>query len=62
MKKGLLEKSTWDEIDTFNGNIVYRNSKMNDIIIVTIKDNKITHENIESEVNEKLKINPKVAQ
>ena len=61
MKKGLLEKSSWDEIDTFNGNKAYRNSNMRDIIIVTINDNKITHENIENEVKEKLKINPKVA-
>lgn len=61
MKKGLLEKSLWDEIDTFNGNKAYRNSNMNDVIIVTINDNKIKHENIENEVKEKLKINPKVA-
>jgi len=61
MKKGLLEKSDWEEIGEFFGNIVYRNSNMKKIIIITINDNKITHENIEKEVNEKLKINPKVA-
>ena len=61
MKQGLLVKSTWDEIGTFSENIVYRNQKIKDVVIITINDNKITHENIETEVKEKLKINPKVA-
>jgi D-aminoacyl-tRNA deacylase len=61
MKKGILKKSTWEEIGKFNGNNVYKNSIIKDIIIITLNDNKITHENIENEVKENLKIEPKVA-
>ena len=61
IKKELLKQSNWDEIDTFYNNPVYRNSNMTDVIIVTINDDKITHENIDKEVEEKLKIKAKQA-
>jgi len=61
MKKGLLEQSKWEEINIFDGNGVYRNLIMKDVIIVTINDKKITHENIEQEVEQKLKIKPRQA-
>ena len=61
IKKSLLEQSSWDEIDTFYGNKVYRHSNMKDIVIVTINDRKIKHENLDKEVEGKLRIKPKQA-
>ena len=61
IKKELLKRSKWDEIDTFYNNPVFQNSKMNNIILVTITDDKITHENLDKEVEEKLGIKPKQA-
>ena len=43
----------------FNNNIVFRNSEMKEIIMVTINDEKIHHENIDKEIEEKLKIKVK---
>lgn len=61
IKKGLLEQSNWKEIDTFFNNPVYENSSINDVIIVTINDSKIKHENLEKELFEKLGLKPKLA-
>ncbi len=61
IKKGLLEQSGWDEIGTFNENKVYRHSNIKNIIIVTLNDRKITHENLEEEVEEILGLKPKQA-
>ena len=61
IKKELLEQSNWDEIDTFNDNTVYRHSSMKDIVIITINDKKITHENLEKEIEVKLEFKPKQA-
>jgi D-aminoacyl-tRNA deacylase len=61
IKKELLEQSKWDEIDIFNENTVYRHSSMKDVVIITINDRKITHENLEKEVEEKLGLKPKQA-
>ena len=61
IKKVLLKQTNWEEIDTFNKNIVYRHSNMKDIIIITINDRKIMHENLDKEVEEKLGIKPKQA-
>ncbi len=61
MKIGLLKQSSWEESGTFSKNIVYRNSNMKDIIIITINDNKITHEKLEEEVKGELKIEPRQA-
>ena len=61
IKKELLEQSKWEDIGTFNENSVYRHSIMKDVMIVTIKDRKITHENLEKEVEEKLGLKPKQA-
>jgi len=61
IKKSLLEQSTWDESGTFNGNIVYRHSTMKDVIIVTINDSKILHENLDKEVKDVLGIEAKQA-
>ena len=61
IKKELLEQSNWEEIDTFNDNTVYRHSRMKDIVIITINDKKITHENLEKEIEVKLEFKPKQA-
>jgi D-aminoacyl-tRNA deacylase len=56
IKNQLLKQAEWTEINNFQGNIVYRHSIMNDVIIVTINDRKIKHENLDKEVDEKLGI------
>ena len=61
IKNSLLEQISWEEIDTFYDNPVYRHTETKDIIIITIKDSKIYHENLDREVEEKLKIKPKQA-
>jgi D-aminoacyl-tRNA deacylase len=61
MKNILLEQTTWREYGIFFDAPVYQHTKMNDIIIVTIPDKKIRHENIDNEVKEKLNIEPKLA-
>jgi len=59
IKNSLLSQSSWDEIDTFNNQPVYRHAKMKDIVIITIQDRTIRHENIDKEAKEKLGIKPK---
>ena len=61
IKKSLLEQTTWKEQGIFFGEPVYQHTKMSDLIIVTIPDKKIGHENIDKEVIEKLKIKPRIA-
>jgi len=61
IKKGLLEQSSWNEIDTFYDNTVYKHSNMKDIVIITINDEMIRHENLDKEIEEKLGIKPKQA-
>jgi len=59
IKNSLLAQSPWDEIDTFNDQPVYRHAKMKDVIIITIKDRTLRHDNIDKEAKEKLGIEPK---
>jgi len=61
IKKSLLGQSIWDESGIFNGNTVYRHSTMKDVIIVTINDSKILHENLDKEVKDVLGIEAKQA-
>jgi len=61
IKKNLLQQTKWEEIDEFNGNTTYRHIDMKNIIMVTIKDRKITHEKLEQEVEEQLGVKPKQA-
>ncbi len=61
IKNCLLEQSQWDEIDMFSTHPVYRNLTMKDILIITINDRKITHENLDKEIENKLGIKPKQA-
>lgn len=59
IKNQLLKQAEWIEINNFQGNIVYRHSSMKDIIIITINDRKIKHENLDQEVDEELGIKTK---
>jgi D-aminoacyl-tRNA deacylase len=61
IKNHLLNQTKWEKINTFSQNPVYQHSQMNNIIMITINDRKITHENLGEEVKEKLKIDPKQA-
>ena len=61
IKKGLLEQNNWEEIDTLYNNPVYRHMDMKDIVLVTTNNRTIRHENIDKEIEEKLKIKPKQA-
>ena len=61
IKNCLLEQTTWEEQGTFYDTPVFRHQSMNNIILVTIPDKKIRHENIDIEVQEHLHIEPKLA-
>ena len=61
IKNHLLKQTKWEEINTFNQNPVYQHTEIKNIIMITINDRKITHENLEEEVKEKLEIKPRQA-
>lgn len=61
IKECLLKNSKWNNIDSFYENSVYENIKNKELIIITINDNKIFHDNIDIEVKKKLKLKPKLA-
>ncbi|MFH1014123.1 MAG: D-aminoacyl-tRNA deacylase, partial [Thermoplasmatota archaeon] len=61
IKNSLLEQTTWEEHGTFYNTPVFRHASMNDLVIVTIPDKKIRHENIDTEVFEQLHIEPRIA-
>jgi D-aminoacyl-tRNA deacylase len=57
----ILEQSEWEEINTFYNNPVYKNVDIKDIMLATINDRKIRHENLDKEIEKELKIKPKQA-
>ena len=61
IRNELLKLAEWDEIDTIFDNEVFRHSSMKDIILITLNDRKITHENLENEVEKELGLKPKQA-
>ena len=61
IKNSLLEQTTWEEQGTFYDTPTYRHISMNNLVIVTIPDKKIRHENIDIELHEQLHINPRIA-
>ena len=61
IKTGLLEQTSWDEDGTFYDTPVYTSCSMENIVLVTIPDKKIRHENIDIEVHDQLHITPKIA-
>ena len=61
IKNSLLEQTTWEEQGIFYNTPVFRNTSMKNLVLVTIPDKKIRHENIDIEVQEQLHIEPKIA-
>ncbi len=61
IKNSLLEQTTWEEHGIFYDAPVFRHLSMKNLMMVTIPDKKIRHENIDTEVQEQLHINPKIA-
>jgi D-aminoacyl-tRNA deacylase len=58
IKERLLEQSTWEETGSFNEQTVFRHSRMQDVMVVTINDSKINHENLDREVEDELGVKP----
>ena len=61
IKNCLLKQSQWENINTFYENKVYKNIKNQNLIIITINDRKISHDNIDTEVQKNLGLKPKLA-
>jgi D-aminoacyl-tRNA deacylase len=61
IKNSLLEQTTWEEQGIFYNTPVFRHTSMKNLVLVTIPDKKIRHENIDIEVQEQLHIDPKIA-
>lgn len=61
IKNSLLEQTTWEEHGIFYDSPVFRHISMNDLVMVTIPDKKIRHENIDTELREQLHIDPRIA-
>jgi D-aminoacyl-tRNA deacylase len=61
IKNSLLEQTTWEEHGTFYNTPVFRHASMKNLVIVTIPDKKIRHENIDVEIQEHLHIEPRIA-
>jgi D-aminoacyl-tRNA deacylase len=61
IKNSLLEQTTWNEHGTFYNTPVYHHSSLKNLVLVTIPDKKIHHENIDLEVHDQLNITPKLA-
>lgn len=61
IKNSLLEQTNWEEHGTFYGAPVFRHHSMKNLVMVTIPDKKIRHENIDVEVQDQLHITPNLA-
>jgi D-aminoacyl-tRNA deacylase len=61
IKKCLLNNSKWNNINIIYDNSVYENKKNKELIMITINDNKIFHDNIDIEVEKKLGLKAKLA-
>jgi len=61
IKNSLLRHTRWKELNMsmFNGNPVYQHLDMNDVVMITINDKMIQHEDLDKEVEEQLGIKPK---
>ena len=59
IKQCLLEHSSWGEHGTFATHTVYEHAEMDEILLVTITDRKITHEHLDMELHQRLNIIPK---
>jgi D-aminoacyl-tRNA deacylase len=56
IKNELLKQSNWEESNLFFNEITYKNTSLSDLYMITINDNKITHENIVEQIQKFLLI------
>ncbi|KYK23060.1 hypothetical protein AYK25_06770 [Thermoplasmatales archaeon SM1-50] len=61
IKNSLLQQTTWEDYGIFYNSPVFRHHMMKNLVLVTIPDKKIRHENIDREVQGQLHIEPKIA-
>lgn len=61
IKNCLLEQTKWEPTNNFLNQQVYLHKEIKDLIMITIPDKKITHENIVEEVKQQLELDPKQA-
>ncbi len=61
IKNSLLEQTAWEENGIFYNTPVYRHTSVKNLVMVTIPDKKIRHENIDQETQDQLHINPDIA-
>ncbi len=61
IKNSLLEQTAWEENGIFYNTPVYRHTSVKNLVMVTIPDKKIRHENIDQETQDHLRINPDIA-
>ncbi|MBN1280194.1 MAG: hypothetical protein JXA00_00945 [Candidatus Thermoplasmatota archaeon] len=61
MKKSLMEQTAWEEHGTFYDTPIYRHATDTSVIMVTIPDKKIRHENLDKEVHDQLHLDPQIA-
>jgi D-aminoacyl-tRNA deacylase len=61
IKNSLLDQTSWEEHGTFYDEQVYQHTSLKNVILVTIPDKKIRHENIDIEVKDHLNITPQIA-
>lgn len=61
IKTCLLEQTSWDEQGTFYNTPFFYHRSIENLVLVTIPDKKIRHENIDREVQEQLHLTPKIA-
>jgi D-aminoacyl-tRNA deacylase len=61
IKERLLEQTIWEDHGIFFDAPVYHHATMKEVILVTIPDRKIRHENIDIEVHDQLHLDPDIA-
>jgi D-aminoacyl-tRNA deacylase len=61
IKNSLLTQTTWKEYGTFYNAPVYQHTSLKNLMLVTIPNQKIRHENIDIEVKDQLNIDPQIA-
>ncbi len=61
IKNSLLEQTAWEDQGIFYSTPVYRNTSIKNLVMITIPDKKIRHENIDTEIQDQLHIDPDIA-
>lgn len=61
IKNNLLKQTSWEEQESFYDIPIFRHTSMKDLVIVTIPDKKIQHDDIDIEVQDQLHLDPKIA-